>query len=87
MSDILALRYDDVFDERGQVKKNAYIHDQKTGKANTLYLRPVEYDLLTYQHWLLNNDWVGQWLFPSTERPQQHINQRQFYNVMHKVGD
>lgn len=87
VSDVLSLHYDDVFDEHGQVKKNAYIHDQKTDKANTLYLRPVEHDLLTYRQWLINNNLVGEWLFPSTERLQQHINQRQFYNVMHKVGD
>lgn len=87
VSDVLALRYQDIFDEDGNVQKNAYIHDQKTGKANTLYLRPVAQDLLIYQQWLVKHNLVGEWLFPSTERPNQHINQRQYYQVMHHVGN
>lgn len=87
VSDVLALRYDDVFDEQGQVKKNAYIHDQKTGKANTLYLRPVATILLTYQQWLVNNNLVGEWLFPSVSRPTKHLDQRQYYQIMQRVGN
>ena len=87
VSDVLALRYDDFFDTQGQVKKNAYIHDQKTGKVNTLYLRPVATILLTYQQWLVKNNLVGKWLFPSVSRPTKHLDQRQYYQIMRRVGD
>lgn len=46
VSDVLRLKYSDVFDENGQVKSDAYIHDKKTGKANTLYLNLVRDDLI-----------------------------------------
>ena len=46
-------------------------------------------DLVMYQQWLKRNGYEGttEWLFPSTTRPQKHIDERQFYNVMAKVGD
>ena len=28
-----------------------------------------------------------EWLFPSTKRPTTHIDERQFYNIMHEVGE
>lgn len=34
VSDVLALKYSDVFDEQGHFKSHAYIHDQKMGKIN-----------------------------------------------------
>ncbi|TPR42332.1 site-specific integrase [Apilactobacillus micheneri] len=86
VSDVLALQYHDVFDEQGQIKANAYIHDQKTGKPNNLYLKPVEKDLIQYQKWLVANDIQSNWLFPSSEN-DKHIDGRQFYRVMQKVGD
>ena len=36
VSDVLKLKKDDVYDEKGRVKKNAFIIDQKTQKRNTL---------------------------------------------------
>lgn len=39
VSDVMKLRWADVFTENGTVRQNAFIHDQKTGKANLLYLR------------------------------------------------
>ncbi len=49
VSDVMKLRWADVFNESGTVRQNAFIHDQKTGK---LYLKPVQADLLAYQAWL-----------------------------------
>lgn len=46
VSDVMKLRWADVFTENGTVRQNAFIHDQKTGKANLLYLKPVQTDLL-----------------------------------------
>ncbi|MGL2222840.1 GNAT family N-acetyltransferase, partial [Oenococcus oeni] len=31
------------------IKQNAFIHDRKTGKPNTLYLKPVQTELLLYR--------------------------------------
>ncbi len=86
VSDVLALQYSDVFDEQGHIKPHAYIHDQKTGKPNNLYLQPLEKDLMQYQQWLVNNHVNSKWLFPSSEN-DKHIDGRQFYRIMQKVGD
>ena len=89
VSDVLRLKQTDVFDDYGAICQHAFIKDKKTGKPNTLYLRPVMNDLAIYQQWLKRNRYEGktEWLFPSTTRPDKHIDERQFYNVMHRVGD
>lgn len=89
VSDVLRLKQADVFDDYGAIKQHTFIKDKKTGKRNTLYLKPVMMDLVMYQQWLKRNGYEGttEWLFPSTTRPQKHIDERQFYNVMAKVGD
>lgn len=89
VSDVLRLKQTDVFDDYGVIRQHAFIKDKKTGKPNTLYLRPVMNDLAIYQQWLKRNRYEGktEWLFPSTTRPDKHIDERQFYNVMHRVGD
>lgn len=87
VSDVMKLRWTDVFNENGNVRQNAFIHDQKTGKANLLYLKPVQTDLLAYQAWLQENHLASDWLFPSIQHPDRHITEKQFYKVMSKVGD
>lgn len=95
VSDVIALRKSDIFDEKGQIMKNAYIVDKKTKKQNTLYLRPVENDLLVYQNWLMkyqmNNPdmkvYDSEWLFPSFSNPHNHISGHTYYEIMSKVGD
>lgn len=95
VSDVIALKKSDVFDENGQIMKNAYIVDKKTKKQNTLYLRPVENDLLVYQNWLMkyqmNNPdmkvYDSEWLFPSFSNPHSHISGHTYYEIMSKVGD
>ena len=88
VSDVLRLKQTDVFDDYGAIRQHAFIKDKKTGKPNTLYLRPVMNDLAIYQQWLKRNRYEGktEWLFPSTTRPDKHIDERQFNNVMHRVG-
>ncbi|WP_299515981.1 site-specific integrase [uncultured Rummeliibacillus sp.] len=91
VSDVLRLQMSDVFTAEGEVKAHAYIHDQKTGKANQLWLAPVTHDLLTYREWLTAQQIESQWLFPSL-KPQRpgtdtHITERQFYRIMARVGD
>ncbi|MDQ7896192.1 site-specific integrase [Lactiplantibacillus plantarum] len=87
VSDVMQLRWADVFNENGTVRQNAFIHDQKTGKANLLYLKPVKVDLLAYQAWLQESHLISDWLFPSIQHPDRHITEKQFYKIMSKVGD
>lgn len=87
VSDVMQLQKADVFNADGTIKQNTFIHDQKTGKANTLYLKPVHADLLAYYDWLQQQNLVSEWLFPSIQHPERHITEKQFYKVMAKVGD
>lgn len=94
VSDVLRLKKSDVYDERGGVKKNAYIIDKKTKKPNTLYLNPIRQDLETYYDWLekwqkenpTQTVFYSPWLFPSFKRPEKHIDERRYYMIMYKVG-
>ncbi|MBU3851806.1 MAG: site-specific integrase [Candidatus Paralactobacillus gallistercoris] len=87
VSDVLALHYHDVFTTDDQVRFHAYIHDRKTGKPNTLYLKPVVSELLTYQQWLHDRHIISPWLFPSMRHYDRHITEKQYYKVMAKVGE
>ena len=95
VSDVISLLKADVFEENGDIKRNAYIVDKKTKKQNTLYLRPVEDDLLKYQNWLMRYQmdnpkmkvYDSPWLFPSFANPDNHISGHTYYEVMQKVGD
>ncbi|GAB5053573.1 site-specific integrase [Pediococcus parvulus] len=87
VSDVMRLRWTDVFNENGSVRQNAFIHDQKIGKANLLYLKPAQNDLLVYQAWLQENHLISDWLFPSLQHPERHITEKQFYKIMSKVAD
>lgn len=87
VSDVLALRRNEIFDNDGTIKKNAYIRDQKTNKPNILYLKPVKQDLLDYYAWLQENNIQSEWLFPSTTHQDRHITEKQFYKIMAKTGD
>lgn len=87
VSDVLALRRNEVFADDGTIKKNAFIHDKKTGKPNVLYLKPVKQDLLDYYVWLQENNIQSEWLFPSTTHHDRHITEKQFYKIMAKTGD
>lgn len=86
-SDVLALRRNEIFDNDGTIKKNAYIRDKKTGKPNILYLKPVKQDLLDYYAWLQENNIQSEWLFPSSTHHDRHITEKQFYKIMVKTGD
>lgn len=87
VSDVLALRRTKIYEDDGSIKKNAYIRDKKTGKQNTLYLKPVQQDLSAYYAWLQENNIQSEWLFPSIKHPDRHITEKQFYKIMHKTGD
>ena len=87
VSDVLALRSNEIFADDGIIKKNAYIRDKKTDKPNTLYLKPVNQYLIDYLQWLNENKIQSDWLFPSIKHPDRHITEKQFYKIMAKTGD
>ena len=87
VSDVLALRSNEIFADDGIIKKNAYIRDKKTDKPNTLYLKPVNQDLIDYLQWLNENKIQSDWLFPSIKHPDRHITEKQFSKIMAKTGD
>lgn len=87
VSDVMGLKQTDIFNLDGSIKQNAFIHDRKTGKPNTLYLKPVQTELLLYRQWLLDHKLASEWLFPSIQHPERHITEKQFYKIMSKVGD
>ncbi|EGO5146116.1 tyrosine-type recombinase/integrase [Enterococcus faecalis] len=87
VSDVLALEYSDVFTDTGVLKERANITDQKTGKPNSLYLKPIEKELLLYQEWLQESEIQSQWLFPSLSNTDKCITRKQYYKIMQKTGD
>lgn len=86
VSDLLALRRNEVFNDDGSIKSNAFTVDQKTGKHNILYLKPVFNDLAIYYRWLNENYPESEWLFPSSQHLQKHVSIKQYYKVMKRVG-
>ncbi len=95
VSDVLALKKEDVYDNEGNIKNNAYIIDKKTKKHNVLYLRPVKDDLRDYYKYLKQYQkdhpkikvFSSKWLFPSFKHPDRHIEGKRYYMIMHKVGE
>lgn len=82
VSDVLSLRYDDVFDEYGKVKLNAYLNS-----STALYLDPLEVDLVRYRLWRETRQINSTWLFPSMQNPDKPLSPHQYYKIMQKVGD
>ena len=64
VSDLLALRRNEIFNNDGTIAKNAYIRDKKTGKPNILYLKPVKQDLIYYFQWLNQKKYLLRMAFP-----------------------
>ncbi|KZU57793.1 Mobile element protein [Lactiplantibacillus plantarum] len=83
----MCLKQADIFNQDGSIKQNAFIHDRKTGKPNTLYLKPVQTELLLYLQWLLDHKLASEWLFPSIQHSERYITEKQFYKIMSKVGN
>lgn len=63
VNDVMCLKQADIFNPEVSIKQNAFIHDRKTGKPNTLYLKPVQTELLLYRQWLLDHKLESEWLF------------------------
>lgn len=87
VSDLLALRRSEIFNDDDSIKSNAFTVDKKTRKHNILYLKPAFNDLSIYIKWLDTNYPDSEWLFPSSEHPENHVSIKQYYKVIRRVGD
>lgn len=87
VSDLLALRRNEIFNNDQSIKLNAFTVDQKTKKHNILYLKPAFNDLSLYIKWLDTNYPDSEWLFPSSQHPERHVSIKQFYKVIRTVGN
>ena len=52
-----------------------------------MYLKPAFNDLAIYIKWLDQNYPDSEWLFPSSQHPDQHVSIKQYYKVIRRVGD
>ena len=96
VSDVLALKKDQVFDKRGRVKKEVFTKDKKTKKQNRLYLTPVRDVLEDYYEWLQDYEKKhpykklasSEWLFPSSRYLGENkpIAENTYYRICHKIG-
>lgn len=87
ISDLLALRRSEIYNDDQSIKLNAFTVDKKTKKHNILYLKPAFNDLAIYIKWLNQNYPNSEWLFPSSEHPENHVSIKQYYKVIKKVGE
>jgi integrase len=88
VSDVLSLEYSDVFTTDGVLKERAYITDQKTGKPNTLYLKPLTSDLMLYHEWLIDSGMMSSLAFFPLQLTRGNISREsKYYKIMTKVGD
>lgn len=87
ISDLLALRRSEIFNDDDSIRSTAFIVDKKTGKHNILYLKPALNDLTLYMKWLNDNYPDSEWLFPSSQHHEQHVSIKQYYKVIRRVGD
>ena len=53
----------------------------------TLYLDPLEIDLVRYRLWREAYHINSLWLFPSMQNQQKHLSPHQYYKIMQKVGN
>ena len=79
VSDVMRLKQADIFNLDGSIKQNAFIHDRKTGKPNTLYLfKQSSYctvNVYLIISWILNGSFLSYQTTPG-------ILSRRFFNVM-----
>lgn len=76
MVDVLRIRYSDVYDKNGNIKKYFTIQEQKTGKDRPVWLNvgKLTDELEQYRKWLKQEHMDNsEWLFP-VKYPEVHIH-------------
>jgi integrase len=85
ISDILNLKYDDVFDGK-KVKKHVTVKEKKTDKVNTVFLnKEVRNSLELYRKELIETDMYksgNPYLFPSPKKKDTHLSRFQAYRII-----
>jgi integrase len=89
ISDILNLKYDDVFDGKN-VKKHVTVRESKTDKLNTIFLnKEVRNILKIYRKELIETDMYksgNPYLFPSPKKKNTHLSRFQAYRIINKAA-
>ncbi|GLB47530.1 site-specific integrase [Philodulcilactobacillus myokoensis] len=92
-SDVLSLKMNDIYDENGYPVDYIHIKDQKTGKQNDIYIKPLFNDLIEYRRYRLKHHIKSIYLFPSIwnlnhyRKIKDHpISRSRFYNILKKVS-
>ena len=86
MSDVLKLKYTQVYDKRGKVIDNVYTHDKKTGKVDILDLSVLHPELSAYHDWLMAHRIHSIWLFPASRNVNKPVKRSTYYMIIKRVG-
>lgn len=89
ISDLLSLRWEDVWDEnRDRAKKHVYIVEQKTGKSKTFALNPkAEEALRTWRlHMKSEGGYSGVYIFEGRQRTGKPITRKCAWEVIKKAA-
>lgn len=98
MVDVLRVRYSDVYDDNGSVKKSFTMSEQKTGKHRDVWLNVgnLTEELEKYRQWLKKEHMESEWLFP-VKHPSVHthkvkashtdraLSRHRYYLILKKV--
>ena len=87
ISDVLKLKYHQVFNAKGQIINNVYTHDKKTGKTNVLDLSVLHTELDAYHDWLVAHKIKSKWLFPSARNTNKPMTRTTYYVIIKRIGD
>ena len=93
-SDVLPLKYRQIFNDDGAVRPYIFTKDRKTRKFNTLYLSGVKDDLIRYQYWLKHHGINSVYLFPTVHNSSNqygkcqkgYISRQSFYRAVKITG-
>ena len=86
ISDILGLRYGDVYDyQRESWKSHLTITEQKTGKQNRIYINQEVRRILEKNTVPAQRE-ASSWLFTSQKQKRSHLSRYQAYRIIQNAG-
>ena len=74
VSDVIKLKYHQIYNDKGKVNNTVVTHDQKTKKYNPLNLEPLKQVWEDYRNWRIVNYIHSEWLLPATTDSTKHVN-------------
>ena len=87
ISDILALRWEDVYDEENEsYRRHINIIEQKTGKTSKIYINQSIREALD---WYVESEWChkSKWIFWSQGNVETHISRMQAHRIIKEASD